>query len=202
MLLNFEETQIILKKYKIPYAKSGIVKNKKELLEFAKNTGYPLALKISNVLHKTDVGGVVLDIKDKKELLESYKKISKISKEIIVQEMIKGEKIIMGAKTDSVFGPIILFGLGGIYVEILKDISFRLAPITKTEAKEMISEIKGYKILKGYRGQKPVNLLKIEEILLSLSDMITKENKIKEIDLNPVIVNPKQTIAVDAKILV
>jgi len=201
MLLGFKETQNILKKYKIPYAKSGIIKNKKELLKFAKNTGYPLALKISDVLHKTDVNGVVLDIESKKELLDSYKKLSKISQEIIIQKMIKGEKIIMGAKIDSVFGPIILFGLGGIYVEILKDISFRLAPITKTEAKEMISEIKGYNILKGARGKRGVKINELEKILLNLSNLITKEN-IKEIDLNPVIANLKQTIAVDAKILI
>ena len=201
MLLSFEETQKILKKYKIPYAKSGIVKSKKGLLEFAKNTGYPLALKISDVLHRTDIGGVILDIEDKKQLLDSYQKISKVSKKIIVQEMIKGEKIIMGAKTDSVFGPVILFGLGGIYVEILKDISFRLAPITKTEAKEMISEIKGYNILKGARGKPGVRINELEKILLNLSELIVKED-IKEIDLNPVIVNSKQAIAVDAKILV
>lgn len=200
MLLSFEETQIILKKYKIPYAKSGVIKSEKGLLEFAKDVGYPLALKISNALHKTDVGGVILDIENKKELIESYKKISKISKEIIVQEMIKGEKIIMGAKTDSVFGPIVLFGLGGIYVEILKDISFRLAPITRVEAKEMILEIKGYDILKGARGKQGVKIDELGTMLLSLSDLIVKED-IKEIDLNPVIANSKQTIAVDAKIL-
>jgi len=201
MLLSFKETQNILKKYKIPYAKSGIVKNKKELFQFVKNTGYPLALKISDVLHKTDVNGVVLDIENKKELIGSYKKLSKISKEIIVQKMIKGEKIIMGAKTDSVFGPIVLFGLGGIYVEILKDISFRLAPITKTEAKEMILEIKGYNILKGARGNQGVKIDELEQILMNLSNLIVKED-IKEIDLNPVIANSKQTIAVDAKILI
>ena len=200
MLLSFKETQNILKKYKIPYAKSGIVKNKKELLSFAKNIGYPLALKISDVLHKTDVSGVILDIRDKKELIGEYKKISKISKEIIVQQMIKGEMIIMGAKMDPVFGPIILFGLGGIFVEILKDVSFRLAPITSTEAREMIKEIKGYPILKGARGREVINTKNLEEMLVNLSDLIAKED-IKEIDLNPVIINSKQTTVVDAKIL-
>jgi len=201
MLLSFKETKNILKKYKIPYAKSGIVKNKKKLLSFAKKIGYPLALKISDVLHKTDVGGVILDIRDKKELIGEYKKISKISKEIIVQQMIKGEMIIMGAKMDPVFGPIILFGLGGIFVEILKDVSFRLAPITKTEAREMIKEIKGYPILKGARGREVINTKNLEEMLVNLSDLIAKED-IKEIDFNPVIIDSKQTIVVDAKILI
>ena len=200
MLLNFEKTQQILKKYKIPYAQSRVVKNKKELLDFAKNTYYPLALKISDTLHKTDVGGVILDIESKEELLESYKKISQVSKQVIIQQMIKGEKIIMGAKIDPVFGPVILFGLGGIYVEILKDVSFRLAPITSTEAREMIKEIKGYPILKGARGREVINTKNLEEMLVNLSDLIIKED-IKEIDLNPVVVNPKQTIVVDAKIL-
>jgi len=102
---------------------------------------------------------------------------------------------------DPVFGPIVLFGLGGIFVEILKDVSFRLAPITKTEAREMIKEIKGYPILKGARGREVINTKNLEEMLVNLSDLIAKED-IKEIDFNPVIIDSKQTIVVDAKILI
>jgi len=196
MLLSFKETQKILRKYKIPYAKSKVIKSRRKALGFK----YPVALKAGGILHKTDVGGVVLDIEDKKEFIQAFKKLS-FSKEIILQEMVEGEKIIMGAKMDPVFGGIVVFGLGGIFVEVLKDVSFRLAPISKKEAREMIKEIKGYPILKGVRGKQGVKIDKLEDMLVNLSNLIIKED-IKEIDLNPVIVNPKQTIVVDAKILV
>ena len=204
----------LLSKYKIPVVKGKIVKNKKEVLGFVKKNGFPVVLKISSadILHKTDIGGVVVDIESQKELSEAYVKISKLAKslsspaggvscDILVQKQIEGTEVIIGGKRDPVFGPVVMFGLGGIFTEALKDVSFRLAPISQKEAKEMISEIKGSKILKGYRGQKPVNLQKLMEILLSLSDLITKEEKIKEVDLNPVIVDEKKALVVDVKII-
>jgi len=196
-----------LSKYKIPVVKGKIVKSKKELLSFVKKVGFPVVLKIfsPDILHKTDIGGVILDIEDRESLSAAWDKISKLTKskkaDILIQKQEKGTEVIIGAKRDPVFGPVIMFGLGGIFAEALKDVSFRLAPISKKEAKEMISEIKGSKILKGYRGQKPVNLLKLEEILLSLSELITKEKNVKEVDLNPVIVNDKKAIVVDVKII-
>jgi len=197
----------LLSKYKIPVVKGKIVKSKKELLSFVKKVGFPVVLKIfsPDILHKTDIGGVILDIEDRESLSAAWDKISKLTKskkaDILIQKQEKGTEVIIGAKRDPVFGPVIMFGLGGIFAEALKDVSFRLAPISKKEAKEMISEIKGSKILKGYRGQKPVNLLKLEEILLSLSELITKEKNVKEVDLNPVIVNDKKAIVVDVKII-
>jgi len=208
MIAGFEETKKLLSKYKIPCGQGKIIKNKTVAFDFVKQIGYPVVLKIysSNILHKTDIKGVILDIRNKELLSKAWGRISKLAKskktDILIQKQEQGTEVIIGAKKDPVFGPIIMFGLGGIFAEVLKDISFRLAPITKKEAREMIKEIKGYKILKGYRGQKQVNLLKLEEILLSLSDLITKENRIKEIDLNPVMVDSKKVVVVDAKIII
>lgn len=208
MLLDFESTNKLLLKYKIPQVKAEIVKDIKQAILFSKQNGFPVVLKIFSpkIIHKTDIGGVIIDIKNEKDLLSSWQQIEKIAKtkktEIIIQKMIFGEQIIIGAKRDSVFGPVVAFGLGGIFVEILKDVSFRLAPITNREAKKMIDEIKGNKILKGYRNRESVNLKKIEEILLSISQMISKEYQIKEIDLNPVIANKKEVFVIDAKIIV
>lgn len=207
MLLGLKQTEKILSKYKIPYLKSRVVKNQKAALAFAKKNNYPLVLKIlaPNVLHKTDIKAVIINIEDKKELLAGYNKILNIAKKkkgkVLIQKMAKGREVIMGAKIDKVFGPVVLFGLGGIFVEVLKDVSFRLAPIKKAEAKEMLKQIKGYKLLKGYRGQTGVNLKELKKILIALSDLITKEN-LKEIDLNPVIVNEKKAVVVDAKIII
>ncbi|MBU1045727.1 acetate--CoA ligase family protein [Patescibacteria group bacterium] len=208
MLLDFKTTKKLLAEYKIPQAKAKIVKTAKEAILFSKQNGFPVVLKIFSpkIIHKTDIGGVIVDIENEKDLLTSWAKIEKIAKtkktKIVIQKMIPGEQIIIGAKQDSVFGPIVAFGLGGIFVEVLKDISFRLAPINNKEAKKMISEIQGNKILNGYRNREPVNFKKLEKILLSLSLMISKEQKIKEIDLNPVIANKQDVFVIDAKIVI
>jgi len=207
MLLTFKEAEKILKKYKIPVITTGIISNEKEAIEFSKKSRFPLVLKLDSpyILHKTDIGGVILDIKNEKELKSSWRQISKLALKykgkVLVQKQIPGIYIIMGAKKDPVFGPLVMFGLGGIFVEILKDVSFRLAPITKTEARKMIKEIKGYKILKGYRGQKPVDIDALSKILANLSKMIAREKNIREVDLNPVIVNEKEAQVVDVKII-
>ncbi len=206
MIVSFEESKKLLFRHKIPVVKEGIIKSSPAGLDFAKKNGYPVVLKISspNILHKTDIGGVILDIQDEQSLSSAWDKISKLAKnkktDILIQKQEQGIEVIIGAKRDKVFGPVVMFGLGGIFTEVLKDVSFRLAPITKKEAKEMIKEIKGFKILKGYRGQEPANLPKLEEILLCLSNLITKEKNIKEVDLNPVIADSKKALIVDAKI--
>jgi len=201
MLLDYSQTQKLLSDYNIPYIKSEIVKTESELLSFAKKNKYPLVLKIDSkkILHKTEIGGVILNIKDKKTLLKSFKQIKKISKNIIIQRYINGIHLIIGAKENPTFGNIIIFGLGGIFTEVLNDTSIRLAPVDKAEALSMIQEIKSYKILQGYRG-KPINIKKIQELILNLSNLIEKED-IKEIDFNPVIVNNKEIFVTDAKII-
>jgi len=208
MLLEFEKAQKLLEKYKIPVIETKVVNNLQEVLNFLKKHGVPVVLKIEStkILHKTDIGGVITDISNKKELIQNWKKIKKLAQKykakILIQKQITGYEVIIGAKQDPVFGPVIMFGLGGIFVEVFKDVSFRLAPITKKETQEMIKEIKGYKILKGYRGKKAINLKQIESILFNLSKLITKNHQIQEVDLNPVIVNEKQAQVVDVKIMV
>lgn len=206
-MLDFSETKRLLEKYKIPLGKSKIVASQKEALIFAQKYNFPVVLKIFSpkILHKTDIGGVILNINNQNSLTESWEKISKLAKKqkakILIQKQLEGQQLIIGAKYDQVFGPVIMFGLGGIFVEILKDVSFRLAPITKKEAKEMIKEIKSYRILAGARKQKKVNLEKLSEVLVNCSRLISEETNIKEVDLNPVIANQRGVFVVDAKII-
>ncbi len=211
MLLDFHQTEKILSKYKIPFAKSFLAKNTNEAIKNAKEIGYPVVLKVvsGDILHRTEIGAVLNDIRNEKELKTGFLKIEKSIKKnapkakiegILVQEQKSGMQIIIGAKIDEVFGSVLMFGLGGIFVEAFKDVSFRLAPVTQKDAKEMIKEIRGFKILTGFRGQKKANLRKIEEIILKASLLIMEEN-IKEFDLNPIITNEKGAWACDAKII-
>jgi acetyl-CoA synthetase (ADP-forming) len=175
--------------------------------------GYPVALKIvsPDVLHKWDVGGVMLDLKSATDVKSAYQKILENVKRhkpdakivgVIVQEMATpSTEVIVGSTKDPQFGPALMFGLGGIFVEILKDVAFRIAPITETDAREMIAEVKGYPILKGYRGQPPADIDAIVKILINTSKLVMDHNEIKELDLNPVMVYEKGAKAVDARII-
>jgi acyl-CoA synthetase (NDP forming) len=179
----------------------------------AEKIGYPIVLKIVSpqVLHKSDAGGVLINIKDEKGLREGYNTILKNVKRnvpdakitgILVQEMApSGTEVIVGSTNDPTFGPTIMFGLGGIFVEILKDVSFRLAPITRTDADEMVKEINAYKILEGARGMPPADQETIVGILLATSKMLMECPEIKELDMNPVIVYEKGARIVDARVI-
>lgn len=207
MLLSVEKTKKLLDKYDIPMVKGKIISSKGEALEFAKETGFPVVLKLSSpkIIHKTEIKGVITDIADENTLLKECEKISLLAKKknsrILIQKMEQGVQLIAGAKYDPVFGPIIMFGLGGIYVEVFKDISFRIVPINEKNAKEMLKEIKARPLLDGFRGQEPVNKEGVEKILLNLSKLIENESAIKEIDFNPIIANKKEATIVDAKLI-
>ena len=207
MILRFEEATKLLKTYKIPIIKTRKIKKLEEVLNIGNKWGFPLVLKLDSaeILHKTDIGGVITNIQNKKELTKAWQKIKKVAtkykSDVIVQPYIKGVEIIIGAKKDAVFGPVVMFGLGGIFVEVFRDVSFRVAPLSKKEAQKMIEEIKGYQILKGYRWQKPVNVEQLAEILVSISQIMQNEKNIQEIDLNPVIATEKKALVVDAKII-
>jgi len=207
MILRFEEATKLLKTYKIPIIKTRKIKKLEEVLNIGNKWGFPLVLKLDSaeILHKTDIGGVITNIQNKKELTKAWQKIKKVAtkykSDVIVQPYIKGVEIIIGAKKDAVFGPVVMFGLGGIFVEVFRDVSFRVTPLSKKEAQKMIEEIKGYQILKGYRGQKPVNVEQLAEILVSISQIMQNEKNIQEIDLNPVIATEKKALVVDAKII-
>jgi acyl-CoA synthetase (NDP forming) len=209
--MDFLESKKLIEKYGIKFVKGKLVKNKKELTETAKKLKYPITLKIvsKEISHKSDVGGVALEIQNTKEAIKKYDEILRNVKKkvpkakidgIFVQEFIQGKQVIVGGKIDAQFGPTILFGLGGIFVELMKDVSIRICPISRQDAKTMISEIKGFPMLKGMRGEKGINLKEMTSVLMKVNSLMMKE-KIKELDINPLIANEKQVIAVDARVI-
>jgi len=211
--LSDKETWKLLKKWKIPFAEQILVKTEEDTIKNANRIGYPIVLKISSrdVLHKTEYRAVKVDIRNEKEARTAYNEIMRNVKKknpnaridgMIVQKYIKGREAIVGSKYDPQFGPIILFGTGGVLVEVIKDFSIRLIPIQRKDAKEMIREIKAYPLLTGVRGMKPINFKKLEDVLLKVSEMIWKEKRIKEFDINPLFVNEHGALAVDIRVLV
>jgi len=207
------EAKMLCGLYGIPITKIEVAKNEDAAVAAAEKIGYPIVLKIVSpqVLHKSDAGGVIVGVTDEKGIREGYQKIiSNIKKNvpaaviegILVQEMApKGTEIIIGSTVDPTFGPTIMFGLGGIFVEILKDVSFRLAPITKDDAWEMLDEIKAKKMLDGPRGTAKADKETIVNILLSVSKMLMECPEIKELDMNPILVYDKGARAVDARVI-
>ncbi|MFH1823818.1 MAG: acetate--CoA ligase alpha subunit [Candidatus Firestonebacteria bacterium] len=197
------ESLEVLNAYGFPTLKSMLAKNNDECLKFAKEIGYPVAMKIvsPDIIHKFDVKGVVLKLKSDTEVKEAYENIMRNVKKlkpdakilgVNIQEMAKGgEETIIGAKRDEVFGPLIMFGLGGIFVEVMRDVSFRLVPLRQAGAMNMIKSIKTYKILEGVRGNPPADINSIAECLLRLSQLIMDFEEIYELDMNPLIVYPK-----------
>jgi len=207
------EAKTICIEYGIPVTKFELAKNEDEAVKFAKAIGFPTVLKIvsPDIIHKSDVGGVIIGLKDGDEVRQSYNLILQNVKKhdpkarivgILVQEMAPSStEVIVGAIKDPQFGPAIMFGLGGVFVEVLKDVTFRVAPITGDDACEMISEVKAYPLLKGYRNTPPVDIDAITKILLSISKLVTDHVEIKELDLNPVIVYERGAKTVDARII-
>ncbi|MEM1983000.1 MAG: acetate--CoA ligase family protein [Sulfolobales archaeon] len=183
-----------------PVPKTGLAKNLDEAVKIAESIGYPVVLKIVSpqVIHKSDVGGVLLNIKSPKEVSEGFNKIINNVKThipdaeiygILVQEMLpQGLETIVGSTKDPVFGNIMVFGLGGIFVEVLRDVSFRIAPVEFEEAFEMVNEIKSSKILSGFRGSLPRDKKALAEVIVKLSKLVTENPEIREVDLNPVMV--------------
>jgi len=207
------EAKMVCMEYGIPVTRFKVALTQDEAVKFAQQIGYPIVLKIvsPDILHKFDVGGVVLNIKSSTEVTEAYNKILQNAKRhkpkakivgVLVQEMAPSStEVIVGATKDPQFGPALMFGLGGIFVEILKDVAFRIAPITESDAREMITEVKGYPILKGYRGQPPADTEAIVQILLNTSRLVTEHLEIRELDLNPIMVYEKGAKTVDARII-
>ena len=198
----------VLRAYGIPVADYRVIHRKEELKETIRKMEDPVALKIISpkISHKSDVGGVILNIHGLSGAEEAYEKIRRLTKRdpfgILVQKMIsQGKEVILGAKRDPSFGPIVLFGLGGIYVEIFKESSLRVAPIHRSEAEEMISESKAVNLLKGVRGERPSDIAALVENLLRLSQLMIDFPEIEGVDINPVKVLEKGAVAVDARIV-
>ncbi len=194
--------QNLLSLASIPTVKEGFARTKKELIRLAQEMGFPLAIKVVGPVHKSDVGGVTLNIKSETHLVAEFNRMMKIKnvKGVLLQEMLNGTELFIGAKYEPRFGHVILCGLGGIFVEVLHDVSSGLAPLTFNEAYSMIRSLKSYQIIQGARGQEPINENRLAEIVVRLSSLLRFAVEIKEIDLNPLIGNSKDITVVDARI--
>jgi len=186
-----------------------LTSSKEETVSASEKIGFPVVLKLmaEDIIHKSDTGAVKLNLKNREEVEGGYDELMKIlsdkEKLISVQKMADEPitELIIGMTTDAQFGPALMFGIGGILVEILEDVSFRIAPIEKYDAKEMIKEIKGFPILDGYRGKPKADIEAIIDVLMKISDLVTKHEEIYEMDLNPVFIYDKGLVCVDARII-
>ena len=199
--------------YGMPVTKIHVSKTEDEAVKAAKKIGFPIVLKIVSpqILHKSDAGGVIVGVKDEQGIRDGFKKIIANAKNykadaeitgVLVQEMApKGTEIIVGSTTDPTFGPTIMFGLGGIFVEILKDVSFRVVPIDEADAMEMLDEIKAKKILDGARGMPPSDRKTLADILVKTSRMLEECPEVKELDMNPILAYPDGAKIVDGRVI-
>ena len=212
-LLTEIEAKEFLKQAGVSVVDTKLATSKEEAISISKQLGLPVVLKIASpdVVHKSDAGGVKLGLRTSKQVGKAYDEIlSSISQKfpqaliqgVSVQKMARpGVEVIIGMSKDAQFGPVLMFGLGGILVEILKDVSFRIVPLARKDAGEMIREIKGYPLLEGYRGQEPVDVSNLEELLLKVSSFIEQHPEVKELDLNPIFAYSNGAVAVDARVI-
>lgn len=194
--------QALLHAAGIPLVDEFVSDNKEQVIAFARRCGFPVVAKVVGPVHKSDVGGVVLNIKGEQHLALEFDRMMQIpdAKAVMVQPMLKGAELFIGAKYEEKFGHVVLCGLGGIFVEVLKDVSSGLAPLSYPEAYSMIRSLRAYKIIQGTRGQKGVNEDKFAEIIVRLSTLLRFATEIKEMDINPLLATEKWVIAVDARI--
>ena len=207
------EAKTICAEYGIGVPKFDLAKSEGEASRQADEIGYPVVLKIvsPDIIHKSDAGGVLLNLKNPVDVASGYSRIIENAKKykadakivgVLVQEMApQATEVIVGAIKDPQFGQTVMFGLGGIFVEILKDVNFRVAPITTEDAREMITQLKAYPLLKGYRNTPPADIDALVEILCCTSRLIMDNPEIKELDLNPVMAYSKGAKVVDARII-
>lgn len=191
----------------IPVAPYHFVTTTKEALEKANKLGFPVVLKLSSQIHKTEVGGVITHIKNELDLVNAWREIrDNLTKNniqfygLILQKQLDGVELILGLKKDKIFGPVVMLGGGGTFAEVMKDVSFRACPISEKDAEQMISEIKASKLLKGFRGKPAADLKKLKQTMIDFSKLAQKI-KFEEVDINPLICNDKGSWAADARIL-
>ena len=213
VLLTEVEAKELLRETGVSIVETKLATSKKEAVEISKELGFPVALKIASpdVVHKSDMGGVKLGLKTAAQVMKAYDDILKVVGQkhpqavihgISVQKMARpGIEVIIGMSKDVQFGPVLMFGLGGVLVEILKDVSFRVVPLEGRDAREMVREIKGYPLLEGYRGEEPADVSALEELILRVSRFVEQTPEIKELDLNPVFAYSKGAAVVDARVI-
>lgn len=207
------EAKQLLQSAGIPVVVSSLARTKKEALALSQQSGFPVVLKVASpdILHKSDCGGVRVGLTSARQVGEAYHDIMAAVKEktpkarvygVSVQKMAPpGIEVIIGMTRDVQFGPVLMFGIGGTLVELLKDVSFRIVPVTLWDAAQMVREIKGFPLLQGYRGQPPVDLPALERLIAQVSQFVERHPEIDQLDLNPVFVYPDGAVAADARIV-
>jgi acyl-CoA synthetase (NDP forming) len=207
--LLLQESLQLLEHYGFPVPAYALVKTEAEALQFRRASKGPMAMKINSphFSHKSDLGAVLLNIRTQADAERAFRKLAALGgeqTEVLVQSMVtRGREVILGGKRDQSFGPIVLFGLGGIFVEALKDVVWRVAPLSHEEAGKMIGSIRGARVLQGIRGEKPCDIETVADLLVRLSNMLIDLPQIQEIDINPVLAFPEGegAQAVDARII-
>ena len=212
--LSLYESLRLVESYGIPVAEYGLARTADEAVELAERIGYPVVLKVSSpdVSHKTEIGGVIVGLKSRSDVRDSFRKISdSLSKHspqaklegVVVQKMIEGGyEVIVGGLVDPQFGPVVVVGLGGIFVEVYKDVAFELAPVSPEEALKALGTLKAIKILKGYRGKPPADLESLAEVVSKASNLLWEyKDFIGEMDLNPTFALPRGAVVADARII-
>jgi len=195
--MNLIESLMFLREKGLPVT-DFIEINERKDMEKAEELGFPLVMKITEG-HKTEVQGVILNINSKTDLEKALVKLSRLGKPIVVQKQVSGIEVIIGIKKDEIFGHVIMFGLGGIFVEVMKDVSFRLCPISKKDALGMIDDLRAKELLFGVRGKKETDIDNLAELLVKISKIDL--SYIEEMDLNPVILDGKDFFIVDSRII-
>lgn len=213
-LLTEVEAKSLLQEAGVPVAATLLARTREEAQAAADQVGYPVVLKIvsPDIAHKSDVGGVKLNLKDREAVGAAFDEVVANAQRAVpgaritgvaVQHMApQGTEVIVGMTTDPQFGPVLMFGLGGIMVEVLKDVSFRLVPLEEKDARQMIDEIKGRPVLSGVRGQPPADIEALKQTILKVSEFVQAHPEVKELDLNPVFAYPDGALAVDARIVI
>ena len=207
------ESKEVLQKAGISIIDTKLATSREEAISISRKLGFPVVLKIASpdIVHKSDAGGVRLGLKTARQVGKAYDDIMQTIRQkypqarlqgVAVQKMARpGVEVIIGMSRDAQFGPVLMFGLGGILVEVLKDVSFRIVPLAKRDAAEMVREIRGYPLLEGYRGQEAVDVAYLEELLIKVSNFVEQNPELKELDLNPVFAYSDGAVAVDARIM-
>jgi len=207
------EAKELCSQYGIPVPKSRLAKSLEEAIRAAQEIGFPVAVKIvsEDILHKSDVGCVVVGVRSEEELEAAYRRVvgnalrfnprASIRGVLVEEAVPKGVEVAVGGLRDPEFGPAIMFGLGGVFIEILRDVSFRVAPVSEEEAEEMMREVRGFKILQGYRGSEAVDLKALVKIIVGVSKMMVENEEISQMDLNPIIASRHGAKAVDARVI-
>lgn len=207
---NEFEAKKFLKKHGVSVTEEYLVTQEEDATKAASKIGFPVVMKVisDKLIHKTESKGVVLNIKNEEETRKAYNELYKIAKQlddgfkgIAVERMVPGHQLIIGIKRDAQFGYVLMFGLGGIFVEIFKDVSFRLIPLDKEEIFEMIKETKSFEILNGARGHEKINFDSLVEAIFKISSIVKEDVSIEELDVNPIIANKKEAIVADARIV-